>query len=84
MTGTRIADLRNLGPKMARMLADIEVEDEAGLRRLGAAEAFVRLRATTEHRVSLTALYAMHAALVGCDWRSLDDTTKARLRREVL
>lgn len=81
MPAGSIAAMRNLGPAMARMLAEIGVFDEAGLRRLGAVEAFVRLRSTTDHHVSLNALYAMHAALQGTDWRRLDTATKAALRQ---
>ena len=81
MSARPIAAMRNLGPAMARMLGSIGVRDEAGLRALGAAEAFARLRATTDHRVSLNALYAMQAALLDRDWRSLDAATKAALRQ---
>jgi hypothetical protein len=36
---TRISALRNLGPVMERLLAEIDVRTEADLRRLGAIEA---------------------------------------------
>lgn len=77
-----IVALRNLGPRMATVLSDIDVRSEGELRSIGAAKAFARIRLTTEHSVTLNALYAMHAALEDCDWRAVDKATKALLRRE--
>ena len=75
-----IVELRNLGPKMARRLAEVGIEDEDDLRRVGPADAYARLRFAADRPVSLIALYAMHAALSGCDWRDLSGTEKAALR----
>jgi DNA transformation protein len=76
-----IEKMRNLGPATARMLAEIDILDEDGLRALGAAEAYRRLKFQFGRHVSIIALYAMEAALRGCDWRALDAATKDQLRR---
>lgn len=78
-----IDQLRNLGPKMAQLLADVGIENEDDLRRIGPADAYARLRFASDWTVSLNALYAMHGALVGCDWRDLSPIDKAVLRAKV-
>lgn len=78
-----IESLRNLGPKIARLLADVRIESEDDLRRIGPADAYARLRFASDRPISLNALYAMHAALVGCDWRELSQAEKAALRAKV-
>lgn len=79
---TRIQDMRNLGPAMARMLAEIDVLCEEHLRNLGAVEAYCRLKFRFGQHITSIALYAMEAAIRGCDWRSLDRETKEHLRRQ--
>jgi len=78
-----IESLRNLGPKMARLLADVGIENEDDLRQIGPADAYARLRFASDRTISLNALYAMHAALVGCDWRDLSQSDKAALQANV-
>ena len=78
-----IKDMRNLGPVMQRHLAKIDVVSEADLRRLGAVEAFRRLKFILGHQISLNALYAMEASLCDCDWRMLEEATKQRLKKQV-
>jgi hypothetical protein len=51
--------------------------------KVGAIDAFLKLRATTAHRVSLVALYAMHAALLDRDWRNLSEEERAALGHAV-
>ncbi|MER9329638.1 TfoX/Sxy family DNA transformation protein [Mesorhizobium sp. M0488] len=80
---TRIQDMRNLGPAMARMLAEIDVLYEGHLRNLGAVEAYYRLKFRFGQHITINALYAMEAAIRGCDWRALDRETKEHLRRQV-
>jgi len=63
------------------MLADVGVHREGDLRRIGAVDAYHRLKFRFGRQVTIIALYAMEAALRGCDWRSLDPETKERLRR---
>ncbi|MBG0800722.1 TfoX/Sxy family DNA transformation protein [Methylocystis sp. H4A] len=77
----RIEEMRNLGPATAKMLADVGVHREGDLRRIGAVDAYHRLKFRFGRQVTIIALYAMEAALRGCDWRSLDPETKEGLRR---
>lgn len=81
MLSLRIEEMRNLGPATAKMLADVGVHREGDLRRIGAVDAYHRLKFRFGRQVTIIALYAMEAALRGCDWRSLDPETKERLRR---
>ncbi|CAN7581456.1 TfoX/Sxy family DNA transformation protein [Mesorhizobium sp. LjRoot246] len=81
---TRIEDMRNLGPAMARMLAEIDILREEDLRNFGTVEAYHRLKFRFGRHVTILALYAMEAAIRGCDWRALDTETKEHLRGQVL
>ena len=80
--GRPITAMRNLGPATAGMLAEIEIFTEDDLHGIGAADAYRRLKFRFGRHVSLNALWAMHAALIGCDWRALDDATRQKLRRD--
>ncbi|MGO4835534.1 TfoX/Sxy family DNA transformation protein [Rhizobiaceae sp. 2RAB30] len=77
-----LAEMRNLGPATARMLVEVDITDEEMLRTVGPVEAWHRLRFRFGSHVTVIALYAMEAALTGCDWRSLSNETKARLQAE--
>tara|TARA_R110002073_G_scaffold40070_1_gene113670 strand:- start:1927 stop:2190 length:264 start_codon:yes stop_codon:yes gene_type:complete len=83
MTETSIAELRNLGPKMAQWLGAIGIRTRADLSQLGAVDAWFRLKAVRQGHMSLLALYAMQAALMDVDWRELPDELKAALREAV-
>lgn len=71
--------MRNIGPVTERRLAEIGIHDEDDLRRSGAVEAYVRMRFLDPRGVSRNALYAMQAAILGCDWRDLAPSEKLRL-----
>jgi DNA transformation protein and related proteins len=77
-----IAELRNLGPRMAQRLAAIDVHNENSLRELGAIEAWHRLRFVHGRGITIIALYALEGALRDCDWRRLPDEVKAALAAE--
>ena len=79
----QIKDMRNLGPAMQRMLAEIDISTAADLEIVGAVEAYLRLKFVFDRRISLNALYAMEAALRDCDWRALDKTVKQRLKAQI-
>ncbi|WOR15469.1 TfoX/Sxy family protein [Hyphomonas sp. FCG-A18] len=81
MSGS-ISDLRNLGLKTERMLADVDIYHADDLRALGSVAAYARLRFRFGNRVSILALYAMEAALLDVDWRLLPDHTKRALKAE--
>jgi DNA transformation protein and related proteins len=76
----RIEEMRNLGPAMARWLAEIDIHDEDDLRQVGAPVAWHRLRFRFGRTISVIALYAMDAALTETDWRSLSPERKSILR----
>jgi DNA transformation protein and related proteins len=79
----RVVDLPNLGPRTARLLADIGIRTEDDLRGVGAVEAFVRLRFETGERVSMNLLWALYGALAGVDWRRIDPAVKQELARKI-
>ncbi len=78
----RISAMRNLGPVMERQLAEVGIDSEEALRTVGAVEAFARLRFAVP-RISLNALHAMEAALLGIPWQDLPRETKDRLAAEL-
>ena len=80
--GTPIENLRNLGPTSAAWLREVNVHDEADLKRVGPALAY-RLVQRMRPDVSLNLLWAMAAALSDRDWRELSTNEKQQLRREI-
>jgi DNA transformation protein and related proteins len=80
--GNRLESLRNLGPQSAVMLREAGIASAEDLRAIGAAAAFARVKFLFPRHATLHLLWALHGALHDLDWRSLDDETKARLKRE--
>lgn len=80
MTTRPVHKLRGLGPASARLLARVGIENEADLRALGAAETFARVRLAADPGASLNLLYALQAALMDADWRTLPADLKRTLR----
>jgi DNA transformation protein and related proteins len=78
-----IAQVRNIGLKLAKMLREIEVPSEEALAKIGPVTAYVRLRFAFGKEVGLNALWAMEAGLSGLDWRQLPDDRKAALKEEI-
>ena len=76
--------MRNLGPVSATRLRAVGIESPEELRRVGAVEAFIRLREANPFEISAVFLYALHGAVTDTDWRQLSESTRARLRREVM
>jgi DNA transformation protein len=79
-----LARMRNLGPVSATRLRAVGIESPEELRRVGAVEAFIRLREANPFEISAVFLYALHGAVTDTDWRQLSESTRARLRREVM
>ncbi len=73
--------MRNLGPQMEKWLKEVGITTEADLKKIGAVAAWCRLRFAFGKQISVIALYAMEAALIGCDWRSITAEEKAGLRK---
>ncbi|HVY02420.1 MAG TPA: TfoX/Sxy family DNA transformation protein [Caulobacterales bacterium] len=71
-----LAALRSLGKTTAHMLIEAGVPDPAALRRMGAVEAWRRLRLLHGRRVTASFLYALEAGVTDTRW---SDLTPARL-----
>lgn len=78
---TPIAELRNLGPVSAEMLAALGITTRGDLERVGPVLAYRALK-DAHPGVSRNLLYAMHGALTGERWNALSPATRARLRSE--
>ena len=74
-----VGTLAGIGPKTASWLADVDIRTEADLRRIGAVDAYRRLKHHDPKRTSLNALWGLHAALAGIPWTAIDGATKAAL-----
>jgi len=75
-----LADLPNIGPKTAALLKEVGIDNVEALRSAGAVGAYRRLKFRFPRQVSLNALWALHGALAGVPWRSLDPDEKRRLK----
>ena len=73
-----LAVLPNLGPVSARRLAEAGITSVATLRRLGAIEAWRRVRAHWPG-ASLNLLWALEGALTGRGWQEVARTERTRL-----
>ncbi len=76
--------MRNLGPISAARLRAVGIDSPDELRRVGAVEAYLKLRESHPFEISVVFLYALHGAVTETDWRQLSESTRARLRREVM
>jgi DNA transformation protein and related proteins len=79
-----LARMKNLGPISSARLRAVGIDSPEELKRVGAVEAYLRLKETHPFEISVVFLYALHGALTDTDWRQLNESTRARLRREVL
>ena len=76
---TPVAQLRNIGPRSARMLESVGVRTLGDLEDAGALEVCRRL-AQAGQKPSLSLLYAVQGARAGVDWQALPQPTKDHLR----
>lgn len=75
---TKIAQLPNLGPKSAAMLASVGITTLTELRERGVITAYVAVK--REHSdASLNLLYALVAALEGSNWKIVQRERKLEL-----
>ena len=74
----RIAQLRNLGPKSAAMLAGVGITTLAQLGERGAVAAYVAVK-REQPGASLNLLYALVAALEDSDWKAIRRERKLAL-----
>jgi TfoX/Sxy family transcriptional regulator of competence genes len=70
--------IRNVGPKSAAWLRQVGVRTHADLLRLGAVEAFMKVK-RAGFRPSLNLLYALAGAIEDCHWAELSDERKSAL-----
>lgn len=78
----RIADLPNLGPKSAALLAAAGIREPAALAELGAVRAYLRVR-RSGREPGLDLLYALHGALTGRRRHRIPRDEKLDLVREL-
>lgn len=74
-----VGTLSGIGPHTIQALAHIGVATIGQLRKLGAVEAFARLRFAHGKGVTLNMLYGIDAALAGIDWRLIAPARKKAL-----
>jgi TfoX C-terminal domain len=79
-SGDDLERLHNLGPVSAGRLRAAGIETVDDLRRLGAVEAYVRLKRAFPMETTQISLYAIHGALIGVRWYALSDEVRAALR----
>jgi DNA transformation protein and related proteins len=72
--------LKNLGPVSAARLRAVGIESPEELTRLGAVEAYVRLKRAFPIETTHVSLYALHGAVTGVRWYVLPEATKSALR----
>jgi DNA transformation protein len=79
---TPIAQLRNLGPRSARLLEAVGIRTLVDLEDAGVIEAFRRL-VKAGNKPGLSLLYAMQGALSNTDWQQLPQTVRDHLRETI-
>jgi len=78
-----VANLRNIGTATASWLRDVGINTRAQLVQTGPVLAY-QLVCRRHPEASLNLLWALTAALEGCDVRELPEEEKARLRRAAM
>lgn len=76
-----LSELKNIGKVTERWLNGIGIYDETDLRRMGAVQAYRRIRAA-EAGATVNLLYALQGALSGTHWNDLPLPVKETLRRQ--
>ena len=75
--------MKNLGPISAARLRSAGIETPEELRRLGAVEAYARLKRVFPVETTPTLLYMLHGAVTGVRWHALSEESRAALRDAV-
>ncbi|WP_144391297.1 TfoX/Sxy family DNA transformation protein [Pleionea sediminis] len=71
----KITELKNLGPKSAKLLRGVGINSRSELESLGCIAAYKLLQAA-EEKISLNLLYAMYGALHDIHWAQLPESVK--------
>ena len=72
--------MQNLGPVIADRLRAIGIETPEELRKLGAIEAYARLKRAYPTVTTHVHLYALHGAVTDVRWYALPEEARAALR----
>ena len=72
--------MRNLGPIIAGRLRAVGIETPDELRKLGAVEAYVKLKRAFQAETTPAHLYALHGAVTDVRWYALPEEARAALR----
>ena len=75
-----LSRLKNIGRVSARQLREVGIGSVAALRKLGALDAYRRLKHAFPREVSLVMLYALEGALRDCHWNHLPPGVKDKLK----
>jgi DNA transformation protein and related proteins len=75
-----LAAMPSLGKASAELLADVGITTPAMLRKVGAEEAWRRLRFAHGKRVTITWIYALDIAIRGIRWQALSEARARRLK----
>ena len=70
-----------IGPMTEKRLLAVGVEDLVALRKLGAVDAYRRLKFRFGNDVTLNALYGLEAVILGCHWLDLPPGRKDELKK---
>jgi DNA transformation protein len=70
-----------IGPVTEKRLIEVGVDDLATLRRIGALDAYRRLKFRFGKAVTLNALYGLEAVILGCHWLQLPPERRDALKR---
>jgi DNA transformation protein len=73
----------NLGPKTLQRLQSIEVYNTNDIETLGVIETYLRLKVVYGKDISLNALWALQAAVLGIPWKELLPELKLELKRQL-
>ena len=79
----KLRELKGLGPKSEKCLQGIGINTPEELERVGAVNAFIRLKKESGSSPSLNFLYALVGALGNTHWTSIAKTEKSRLLMEL-
>lgn len=80
---TKSDRLLNIGPKSSQWLASVGIQSEDDLRKLGAVEAYRRVKMLYPDRVTLNLLWGLQGALLGIHWNLLPQAMKDDLLRQL-
>lgn len=83
MQNTKLTSLKNIGKTLAEKLNEIEIYNEADLKKIGAAKAYQWLVSRAEKNLPVCYyLYSLEGALQDKGWRDLSESQKQKLKQQ--